>query len=192
MSRGITSSTLTAISSQSGFYPVVLVSVDWPGAPIYAHTGTGNISWDGHTWAGVGNFARLSLPTDEGGMAASEGSIGMVGLDDTLNDYLEDDVRGRPVDVYFGATTDRAGNTLVGDPFPVFSGSIGGMTDQVTIENGDVMRGLMLEIYSGPSQRSTSAARHSDEDQKATYPTDTAGRHLRGIENEGIRYRWPE
>lgn len=192
MSRDITSSTLTAISSPQGFHPVVLVYIDWPGDVIRAHTGVGNISWDGHTWSGVGSFARLSLPTDEGGMAASEGSIGIVGLDDALDDYLQDDVRGRTVEVYFGATTERAGNVLIGDPFKMFTGAVGGVTDQVTVESGDVVRGLMLEVYSGPSQRSTSAARHSDEDQKAIYPSDTIFRHLRGIENEGIRYRWPE
>lgn len=193
VARDINAATLAAISEPAGFYPVVMVYLDWPGGAVRAHSNMGAISWDSQTWNGVGNFGGISLPGDEFGMAAQEASVALYGLGDDLDDYLDVDPRGRDAVIYFGAVTERDGNTLVGDPFPVFTGTMNGLADPTEpAEDGGYTRGVVVPLSSGPSQRSRGTVYHSFEDQTRNYLGDTAGRLLINATAESRRLRWPE
>ncbi|TNF19137.1 MAG: hypothetical protein EP318_15390 [Rhodobacteraceae bacterium] len=189
--REIHADTYAAISDPAGFFPIVLAYVDWPDAPIRVHTNRGDISWDGETWAGIGNISDIALPADRLGMAAQEAAFSLRGVGDDLDDYLEDDPRGRVARFWFCAVTERDGSTLIGEPFLIFSGAINGLKDLTEFMEIGYSRGAMVPLVSGPSQRSSYSAFHSHEDQNALYPADTAGRFLINIEREAERLRWP-
>ncbi|MBR9841428.1 MAG: hypothetical protein GYB50_26780 [Rhodobacteraceae bacterium] len=191
IARDIHPDTLAAIGNKAGFFPIMLFFVDWPGDPLHAHTNRGTVTWGGEDWTGVGKVAGLSLPGDGTGMAAQEASLSLLGFGDELDDYLDVDARDRDAVIYFGAVTARDGATLVGEPFPVFTGTINGLRDLTEANAVGRARGVQVPLSSGPSQRARSTAFHSFEDQAANFLGDTAGRLLINTDREGIRLRWP-
>nr|WP_254885269.1 terminase large subunit [Salipiger sp. HF18] len=50
-------------------------------------------------------------------------------IGDELDAHLDVDARDRDAVIHFGAVTARDGATLVGEPFPVFTGTINGLRD---------------------------------------------------------------
>ncbi|MCA0848343.1 hypothetical protein [Salipiger thiooxidans] len=192
IARDIHPDTLAAISNPAGFFPIILFHIDWPGDPVYAHTNLGSLVWGGQSWNGVGKLARLSLPGDVTGMAAQEASLAIVGLTDDLDEHLDVDARDRAALVYFGAVTAQDSVDLIGDPFPVFTGTVNGLRDLTEKSADGRTRGVQTPLSSGPSQRARSTAFHSFEDQSARFPGDTAGRLLINSDREGLRLRWPE
>ena len=191
LSRDIDSATYAAIGDRGGFYPIVLVHLDWPGGAIRVHSGTAALSWGGESWAGVGRFGDISLPGETQGLAAQDASLSLLGLGEDLDNYLGDDIRDADGAVYFGAVTEAGGSTLIGEPFEVFVGTIDAMRDVVEAADGGLTRGVRLTLSPGPSQRSSSGVYQSFENQTAAYPGDTAGRLVMQAAAEGQRLRWP-
>ena len=125
-------------------------------------------------------------------MAQQEASLALLGLGDELDDYLDVDARDRDARVYFGAVTARDGNSLIGEPFEVFSGTINGLDDMTQATDEGRTRGVQVPLASGPSQRAKAGVYHSFQDQSSRFLGDTAGRLLINSEREGQRHRWPE
>jgi hypothetical protein len=174
VTRGVDPDLLAAIAAP--FHPVMLVQVDWPGGMVRVHSGLGDLTWNGHTWTGVGTKGEVRLPQEGTGLAADDGLLRIGGLPDEIDAYLDADVRGRAVDVWFGATTVRAGTVLVSDPVQVFTGYVDGLSDETAVEGKDLQRTINVSLGSGPPQRSRANAVHSYEDQIAAYPGDTGFR----------------
>ncbi len=188
LSRAIHADTLAALSGY--FHPVVAVFVDWPGQAVRVHSGGGTLTWGGHSWTGVGALeSSLALPAETGGLAMLPGAITVRG-DDTQVDSVHTDAAdayGATVQVWFGAVTERAGTTIIGDLFQAFAGTIGEITDAETWTSGQPARPMTFALLAGPSQRSRGAARHSYEDQPRHDATDTAGRWLRSALSNAIQ-----
>jgi len=178
--RDIHADTLAAISGPH--HSVVLVLVDWPTGAVRVHTGAGTLSWDGQSWIGVGPLeSSISLPGEGSGMAMVEGSMTISGDDDAIDDVHEaaDDARGTTVRVWYGCLTERGGTTLIGEPFEVFTGRVGQVSDEETWHGETSTRPVTIQLTAGPSQRARGSAHHSYEDQLRQDSTDTAGRLLR-------------
>ena len=171
MTRGINADTLAAF--EKPFFPVTLALIGWPTGVIRVHDGLGSISFQGQSWLGVGDGGSIRLPDEQTGMASLPGEMMIGGTDTEIDDELRADVIGRPVQVYYGAVTQRAGATLIGVPFSAFTGTIDGVQDEQTADG----RMIRLQLASGPSQRSRSSSVHSYADQIAN-GGDTAGRHV--------------
>ncbi|WP_190305697.1 hypothetical protein [Roseicitreum antarcticum] len=175
--------TVAAIAA-GGFHPITLVFVDWPDDPVRVHSGTGTLNWGGHEWMGVGYDAlnaALSLPSEAQGLTMAEGGAQIGGSPDLIDQYLIDaeDARNAEVQVWFGVTTARAGRVLIGDPFSVFYGSVGAVSDTEQWAGDIVERLIDLQLTYGPSQRARGSAYHTYEDQLRTDPADTAGRWVK-------------
>lgn len=172
---------LMAALEAGGFFPITLVFVDWPGAPVRIHTGSGDLTWAGETWSGIHeiNAGQITLPEEAASLGMVEGSVTIGGDPDRFDDVLDDApaARGAAVQVWFGAVTERNGTTLIGQPFSVFSGTLGAVSDTESPDGEiDLARLVTAQLVSGPSQRSTSGASHSWHDQRRVDPDDTAGR----------------
>lgn len=190
--RDIDPATLAAISNPAGFWPVVLVYLDWPDAPVRVHSNGGDLSWGGQIWRGIGGVGQLQIPDEALGLGSDDATVGLMGLDDTLDGYLDDDIRGRDGVIYFGAVTERDGAVLIGAPFPIFLGTMDAKTDLLERDGSeDLVRGVSISITPGPSQRSSSGIYHSNEDQQLSFPGDTAGRLILQAYREGSTLRWP-
>ncbi len=181
VSRNVDSTLLTEISKPF-FFPVFLVFVDWPGDPVYAHSGVGNITFDSQTWAGVGDFARIALPAEQRGTAADSAAFSLVGVPDDLASLVTEDARDITCAVWFGAVTERAGTTLVGTPQEVFRGRGDQMRESIAASDLGRTRSLQLGATTGPSQRLRSGLFHTSEQHQRSYPGDTLLRHAAGVE----------
>lgn len=177
--------------SKSLFYPVLLVHIAWPLAPIWAHSNTGTILFDGREWEGVGGFGEVRLPQEALGLASASASVSLYGLNDRLDDYLDDDVRGREARVYFGVVTERSGNVLIGTPLTAFTGYVDSMRDVTEVRDDILVRGVQIGLAQGPSQRQAGEFYHTYEDQIRAYPGDTAGRFAINSEAEAAKLTWP-
>lgn len=174
------------------FYPVMLVHLDWPDGPIFAHSSVGTITFDGEDWLGVGEFGAISLPEEGGGLAISPASFKLLGVPDEIFDRLDDPVRNRDVRVLFGCVTERTGNVLVADPVEVFVGYMDAMRYSATVQSGETMHGIELTAATGPSARASASIYHSLEDQVLLFPADTLFIQLIHNEAKSFGLTWPE
>lgn len=175
--------TLMAELAKPTFFPIYLVFIDWPSDPVYAHTNTGDVSWNSQTWTGVGRFGQLALPTENQGMAARHATFGLVGLTSALNAKMEDADRDMQCSIYFGCVTARAGNTLVGDPVEIFSGLADDFKGSIAKAETGTTHGASLMARSGPSQRAFGVLKHTNEQHQVDNPGDTLFRHAAGTLN---------
>lgn len=179
-------------SLATGCQPIILAYLDWPGAPVYAHTGYQSIQWNGHTWRGVGDLASISLPPESAGQAANEATLELVGSSPTLDGYADDNIRNRSVELYLGAFPLGGGDSMVGTPSLLFSGTMDLLTLVDEASGGVVSSIAQLTVMTGVEARSKVTAYHSDEDQRYKYPGDTAGRHTILAFAKAQKFQWPE
>ena len=172
--------------------PVILVYLDWPVVPVYAHSNIGPLTWDSQTWRGVGQFGALQMPEEDLGLAAQPAEVRLIGAPDELDQYLNDPIRNREARIYCGIVSERAGNVLIGEPFEMFVGYMDAMREIVTVDDGVLRRDVVLTVANGPSQRSFAEVYHTYEDQSRRFPSDTAGRLTINAEAERDKLTWPE
>jgi hypothetical protein len=109
-----------------------------------------------------------------------------------MDAYLDDDIRNRAGQIWFGVVSERAGNELIGEPFCVYEGFMDAMRDTMEDEGGEIKRVITVEVANGPSQIEFTSLFHTDEDQRRAYPTDTAGRLVINSEARLLKLTWPE
>lgn len=164
-----------------GFFPVILLDVDWPDDPAHVHTGFGNIVIGGVTHTGIGATSfDLQIPEEAEGLAEFTGQLAVdyqiewfeaEGVDH--DEYiLAADTTEREVRVLFGATTERAGNVLIGGATEFFRGTMDGFRDIEVPEN----RRLEITLRGGKDQRSSANVIVTAQSQADAYPGDTIGR----------------
>lgn len=201
MRRGVDPVLLSSL--ERGGYPIVLVHLDWPGVAAYGHSGVGDVVWNGHVWHGVGPAASIDIPAEAAEIAAAEAVLSLAGVRADLDGYANDVIRNRAVAVYLGAVAGRPGgddgsevsgpgSTLVGVPTLLFSGTMDGLTLIDAAEDGGVRHDVRLSIATGQEARSMASIYHSDEDQRRTYPGDTAGRLVILAYARAQKFTWPE
>lgn len=194
LTRGTPPALLAALSGPF-FYPVVLADIDWPGARLRAHSGAGDITFNGQTFVGVGKFGEVGLPGEAMAGVPEEFTMSITCDMPELAGYADTVIRGRYGAVYLGATTAAGGNSLIG-AVDVISGTCDGMALRTEVEDEDgsvtVYYTLTVTFSTGPSMRSMASAAHSYEDQIRAYPGDTAGRHLIVAQTDAQTTQWPE
>ena len=83
MPRPMSSDMLAAIQAAQ-VLPAIFIQAQFLTGTVYIWSGYGNISWNGHTWSGVGTLLSIS-PIDEGSNIEARGiSIGLSGLDNAM------------------------------------------------------------------------------------------------------------
>jgi len=179
MSRGATPGTVAAL--ETPFFPALLVMADWPDGVERGHTGFGDLTWDGHTWTGLGPLVRWDVPEEGIGGWTPEASVRFAGALEALLDQMGTAVRGRAVQVWLALTETPGGNAIKAGttPFPMFSGTFGSRKlERMARGMGDLTHDLSFGLVMGPPFRARVSVRHSHEDQIARYPTDTGFRHV--------------
>lgn len=202
LKRGVSPSTLAAL--QGPVFPILMVHLDWPDAPVWVHSGVGPIIWGGVTWTGMGPVGSMSVPAEAvGGVVSVEAILSLVGVPADLDGLADDRIRGRAVEVYIAIVQGRPGghdgkqptgpgNTLVGDPVSLFSGTMDGLDLDAQEADDGVEHTASVTVTTGPSARSMATVYHSDEDQRRRYPSDTAGRLVIMALANAEKLRWPE
>ena len=195
LTRGA-SATLIAEFAKQGWHPVVMAYVDWPSGAVYAHSGVGTITWDGHDWLGIGDYGRIEVPAETRSGAARRLTLTLLGTIADLLGQAGEAVRNRDGEIYAGAVTTRSGNVLVADPVRVWRGTADALRFNMVSQDELVTRveaALQLQLSSGPALRRNASQFHSQEDHKVNYSaTDTAGRLNQAPETVAKNMTWPE
>lgn len=199
--RGVDPTLLSAL--WRGGYPILFAWLDWPDAPVRAHTGVGPIPWGGQTWQGVGMVGNIQIPEEGAEIAAVEAILSLAGVPADLDGYADDTIRNRSMALYIGAVQGRPGghdgkqttgpgSTLVGTPTQLFSGIMDILTLTASGTDEGVEHEAQVTVLTGQEARSMASLAHSDEDQRRKYPSDTAGRHTILAYAKAQRLTWPE
>lgn len=190
--RGLSATQKGALRA-SIFYPNLMVFVDWPGDPLRFNMRETDMVYQGETYYGFGPLANLALPGESQGIAADVASLSIAGVDHDLNGKMNSPVRGREVAVYMALMSSRVNGARIGDPIPLFKGTIGSMRMRTTaVSDTDLMSTIEVDLSTGPSARAKSSIYHTDEDQRSKYPADTAGRLVILSYAKAQKLRWPE
>jgi len=191
LTRGVSAGLIADLGGH--FYPVLLTYADWPGEVIRIHTGSGDLSWGGAVWLGAGKLVQFQAPQESGGLATSEASVRVAA---TISDMLAERgkvIRNRAMTVYFATTTEPGGNVLKSDPVELFTGYFDSRKGSLSRSGGELAHDMVLGLGVGPSARASASITHSFEAQSASFPGDTAGRHVQNANK--LRYnpqQWPE
>lgn len=164
------------------FHPIVLVRIDWPEDPVFAHSNRGEVSFDGELWQSAFGVGQLRLPEQTEGPSQRIAEIKLVGVPDDLQSYMTDEVRGVAVKIYLGAVTQRAGNVLIGTPVEFFSGKIEGRGQDVEKQGKDRVRAVRIRATTGPSQKSFGQNLITLSSRQGAFPEDSLLRHAASIE----------
>jgi len=192
--RGFSEDQIASLRS-SIFYPNLMIEVDWPGDPLRFHMREGVMHHSGYAYSGFGPLANLALPQESQGIAADSASLSIAGVDHDLDGKMDSPVRGRAVSVFLALMSSRTGNSRIGEPVPLFQGTIGAMrmrTSLVDAAQQVHMSTIEVDLSTGPSARSKSSIFHSQEDQQSAYPSDTAGRLVILAFAKAQKLRWPD
>ncbi|MFB2530718.1 hypothetical protein ACEYYA_00955 [Paracoccus sp. p3-h83] len=201
LTRGVPAPMLAALSGV--IHPVILVWIDWPGAPVRAHSGVGTITALGQSWSGVGPLGGVDVPPESAGIAAVEAGLTLAQVPADLDGLIDDQIRGRSVALYLGALAGRPGgasgadtagqgNTLIAAPVLLFSGLAGQLALTASAAGVQVTHDAHLSVITGQEARSGAAVHHSDEDQRRRYPADTAGRLVIMAIARAQKMTWPQ
>ena len=192
--RDIHPATRAAISG-AAFYPVALVWLDWPEAAMFAHSGTGPITWGGNTFQGVGKFGAVEVPEESSTGVPVEISLSLVCDLPMLAEYADAVIRQRPGAIWMGVTTEPGGNELIGAPVEMARGTMDTLVLSTEVEDAEaqitIWYRLTVGMTTGPGYRSAAAIAHSHEDQSRQYPADTAGKKLVLATARAEKTLWP-
>lgn len=168
MPRNLDSSTISAIVS-TVVCPVFLVSIAFSNETIYAWSGVGNLSWNGNTYTGVGQFGSVSAIQESSNVTAQGITLMLSGIPaNLLDDSLGNLQFGQLAQVYLGFWSIPNG-ALIGSPIPAFVGLVD--QPQIDIDTKTVTISISVESRLADMQRAP-GGRYTDQDQRSRYPND--------------------
>lgn len=162
----MTAGALTASESEV-IRPVIMADLDFSSGHQRLHTGSGNLSYGGNTFSGIGGLGKISSFEENATAQATNIELTLSGVDpDNLSIALGEHYQGRSVIVYIGLLD--SGHQLINDPVILWQGRMDNMnivlgktaTISVTAQN-------VLADWNRPRVR-----RYNNDDQQAVYPGD--------------------
>lgn len=132
MPRSMSPGMLAALQATQ-LLPAIFVSLQFSTGTVYIWSGLGNLTWNGHTWTGVGSLGGIS-PIQEGATVDASGiTLTLSGIDNALlADALQNLQVGLPVTIYLGLFDNASPTSLLPDPLVAWAGR----ADQPTIDVG--------------------------------------------------------
>jgi hypothetical protein len=158
--------------------PIVFVFLDFVADPIYVWSGVGTVSWNGHSWLGVGNLGGVSAVQETADTIAQNITLSLSGIPtEYLSDVINAVQQNTDVQVWFGFLAED--NSIVADPYQVFWGHI----DVPTVTEGADTSTVSITCENPLIDLQRSAnRRYTPDDQKIDYPTDKGFEYVASIQ----------
>ena len=135
--------------------------------PVYAHSGLGNITWNGNTYVGIGMLGQVSEHQESQGLSVQPITFSLSGLDQQhLRVALNAANYGDQITLY-EAFIDDAGD-LVSDPVVIWAGSV----DSTSVRAGPEPIISIIGQHDIADIDKANGARFTNEDQQARYAGD--------------------
>lgn len=157
----------SALATGKVFRPVFFVFLDWPGDPVYAWNGYGNIDWDGHTWLGTGHLGTISLIKETKDLSANGCTLTLSGIpSDLIIKAMANDTKFCSGKVYM--TSMSAAGALEADPLQIYNGYI----DVCPGEDSGQTATISVQLEKEFIDRRLNNRRRTHEDQQIDAPGD--------------------
>ena len=184
MSRGLSSSVMSALSSQT-VRPIIFCELDFSSGTIYVHDGIGTYTWGSQDWIGVGSFGAISSIQEGSEVSPYSITLTLSGLDETMaGAALTEDYFMRDVTVYLGLLDED--DVLIDTPTQLWAGFMDVMTVSLGNTGGDTID-LVCESELAKFDRSSNL-RYTHVQQQKVNSSDLFFEFLKDI--EGAKIRW--
>lgn len=166
MSRGATSGLQSALAA-SHLRVALLVELQFDSGTIYATNLPASVSWNSHTWIGLGGLGGITAVEEGENIQAYGLALTLSGVDPAnVSIALGEQYQGRTVKVYLALFDDNY--AIVADPILSFRGRM---------DNMEMDRGATFTIRVNCEGRLADferarVRRYNHEDQIAVYPSD--------------------
>lgn len=181
MPRDVTSDMIAALSANL-IRPALFVSCAFKNEVVYAWSGIGSITWNSHTWLGVGSLGSISSIEETVAVEAKGVTIALSGCNPgLLSDVLGDYQVGLPVMVYIGVF-DPSG-TLVTSPILSFAGRMDKPTVTISGSSATIQINCENRLV---DMNSSVERRYTDVDQQQLYPGDLGFSFVNSIQQVTI------
>jgi hypothetical protein len=181
--RTMSADMLAALQS-SQLNPALFVEMHFVSSVVYAWSGLGTISWNGHSWQGVGALGSVSTIA-EGGVVEAKGLVlTLSGIDvSMLANVLQEFRVGAPVVVNLGLFD--SGGTLIASPITSWAGRM----DQPTIDVGAETATISINCENRLLELNVASdKRYTNEQQIADHPLDEAFKFVAGCQQRQISW----
>lgn len=161
------SSTMLAALQSSSLQPAIFVEAYFATGPIRVWTGFGTISFNSHSWQGIGTLGSISVIEDGATVEAKGITISLSGIDPTLlADVLSEFQLGAAVTIYLGMFSS---GSLISSPLVAWAGRM----DQPTIDVAAESAIISINCESRLLDMNISVfRRYTNEDQQIDHPGD--------------------
>ena len=182
MSRQGNSAALSA-SQQSVTNHLLAVSIDFPDAPVRAHTGVGELAIHNEIYTGVGQFGGISSIEEASDNEATRLGLSLSGIPgELISTALNTHYQGRKCSLYL-VYLDEA-FLLIGEPILLYQGLI----DTQVINKG-AQSSIKLSVQSRMSEwRRPVALRLNNETQQNRYPGDKGFEFVERTVNQELEW----
>lgn len=152
----------------------ILVRFDFP-EPLYVHSRTGEIDYDGNTYLGMGEFGSIQAINEDNELSAQRVRLTLSNIDNYWNSKVLTDgmqYQNKKCFIYL-ALLDK-GRQIIGEPITVMKGTTGNLTFTDSSESS-----ISIEIANYFTTWNRAAnLRYTDAQQKELYPNDTSLRFV--------------
>lgn len=181
----ISASMLTAIQSSS-FQPALLVEMHFVSGVSYVWNGRGTLSWNSHSWLGVGNFGSISV-IEEGATVSARGiTLALSGIDASmLADALQEMQVGLPAVVYLGIFDPANPGVLFNTPLTSWAGRM----DQPTIDVDGTTASISINCENRLVVMDVAVdRRYTNDDQQIDHPGDLGFQFVNSIQEQTVYF----
>ncbi len=158
MPRTMSPAMLTAIQAPI-LRPAIFAELNFVTGPVYMWSGLGPITWNSHTWAGIGSLLGISVAEDGSTVEAKGITVTLSGIDPSLlADSLQEFQVGLPSRIYLGLFDGSSTPALIADPITAWAGKMDVPTIDVGGESAVIaiaLESLLIEMNCPADRRYT-------------------------------------
>lgn len=179
LTTGLRDATLAAV-----LMPIIFCEIDTPDGNVYMWSGVGSLSWNGHTWTGLGEFGGISPTTESTDLQASGVALTLNGFDSSLISVAMDSVkRFWPVKLWLGALDSNF--AVIADPYQFHYG----LTDTASMQADGKTASIVVTSESRlVAMRQPRERRYTDQDQRIECPGDGGFKYVDSLQNMQVRW----
>jgi len=175
MSRALPAPMVQNLTSNAVGDLIVMLDLTLKSGTEYVWSGIGSISWNGHTYRGVGSLGSVGDIKEGIDVKADGTTVSLSGIDPTILQECLDDIQlGAPVTIWLGLLT----NGQVSTAYPMYKGTVDRPNVPITPDTLTIT--LALENRMLNMQRPT-MRRYTSADQNYYFPTDCGFVHVESL-----------
>lgn len=162
--------------------PILLAFFDFISAQTWLWSGVGDLSWNGETWKGIGQFGRVTSVEETVELRAAGMSLELSGVNsENIIDVVSDPIQGQRAQLYLGFLDENF--ALITAPVMIFDGRM----DTVEITDGAAAAVITLAVENRLRDlERPRLRRYTDADKQSRFPGDRGLQYVPSLQDLDI------